>query len=167
MKDNLYFCNDITELFEQLEILYDKTNWRLFIDTSKDSIKFVLVYNGNTLPSVPIAYTTTMKKSYENLKAILTSLQYDGLNWNICADFKVVAMLNGLQLGYTKFCCFLCLWNSRAKAEHYVRKDWLIRDKIEQGKHNIMHKPLWKVIGTCFFWQGKKNYKKIQKSQKL
>ena len=79
MKDNLCFCNDITELFEQLEILYDKTNWRLFMDTSKDSIKSVLLHNGNTLPSVPIAYSTTMKKSYENLKAILTSMQYDDL----------------------------------------------------------------------------------------
>ena len=62
MKDNLCFCNDITELFEQLEILYDKTNWRLFIDTSKDSINSVLVHNGDTLPSVPIAHTTTIKK---------------------------------------------------------------------------------------------------------
>ena len=66
------------------------------------------------------------------------------LNWHICVDFKVVAMLTGLQLGYTKFCCFLRLWNSRAKAGHYVRKDWPIGDEIEQGKHNIMHKPLKK-----------------------
>ena len=62
MKDDLCFCNDITELFERLEILYDKTNWRLF-DTSKDSIKSVLLHNGETLPSVPIACSTTMKKS--------------------------------------------------------------------------------------------------------
>ena len=95
------FCNDITELFEQLEILYDETNWRLFMDTSKDSIKSVLLHNGNTLPSVLIAYSTTMKKSYENLKAILTSMQYDDLIF--VQIFKVVAMLTGLQLGYTKF----------------------------------------------------------------
>ena len=96
------------------------------MDTSKDSIKSVLLHNGNTLPSVPIAYSTTMKKSYENLKAILTSMQYDDLNWHIFVDFKVVAMLTGLQLGCAKFCCYLCLWNFRAKAEHYVRKDWPI-----------------------------------------
>ena len=80
VKDDLCFGNDITELFEKLEILYDKTNWRLFIDASKDSIKSVLLHNGNTLHSVPIADSTTMKKSYENLKAILTSMQYDDLN---------------------------------------------------------------------------------------
>ena len=31
MKDDLCFCNDITEVLEQLEIPYDKTNWQLFI----------------------------------------------------------------------------------------------------------------------------------------
>ena len=66
------------------------------------------------------------------------------LNWHICVDLKVATMLTGLELGYTKFCCFLCLWNPRVKAEHYVGKDWRIRDEIEQGKHNIMHKPLVK-----------------------
>ena len=51
-------------------------------------------------------------------------------------------MLTGLQQGYTKFCCFLCLWDSRARTEHYVRKHWPARDEIEQGKHNFKQKPL-------------------------
>ena len=55
---------------------------------------------------------------------------------------QVIAMLTGLQPGYTKYCCFLCLWDSRARAEHCVRKHWPTRDEIEQGKHNIKHKPL-------------------------
>ena len=80
MKDDLCFYDDITELFNLLEILYDKTNWKLFRDTSKGSIKFLLLHNGNTLPSAPIAYSTTMKKSYESLKAVVTSMQYDDLN---------------------------------------------------------------------------------------
>ena len=103
MKDDLCFCNDITELFEQLEIRYDKTNWRLFIDASKDSIKAALLNNGKTLHSVPIAYSTTMKESYENLKAVLTSIQYDDHNWHICADFKAVTMLTGLPLAVLNF----------------------------------------------------------------
>ena len=142
LKDDLCFCNDIVGLFEQLEIPYDNTTWRLFLDASKESIKAVLLHNGNTLPSVPIAYSTTMKESYQNLKTILTSIQYEVHKWDVCADFKVIAMLTGLQPGYTKFCCFLCLWHCRARAEHYVRKHWPARDEIEQGKHNIKHKPL-------------------------
>ena len=62
MKDDLCFCNDIVELFEQLEIPYDNTNWRLFLEASKKSIKAVLLHNNNTLPSVPIAYSATMKE---------------------------------------------------------------------------------------------------------
>jgi len=66
VKDDLCFCNDIAELFEHLEIPYDDTNWRLFLDASKKSIKAVLLHNRNTLPSVPTAYSATMKESYEN-----------------------------------------------------------------------------------------------------
>ena len=96
-----------------------------------------MLHNGNTLPSIPIAYSVTMKESYENLKTILTSILYNVHKWHVCADFKVIAMLTGLQPGYTKFCCFLCLWDSRARTEHYVRKHWPAKDEIEQGKHNI------------------------------
>ena len=101
-----------------------------------------MLHNGNTLPSVPIAHSTTMKESYENLKTNPTSIQYNVHKWHVCADFKVTAMLTGLQLGYTKFCCFLCLWDSRARIEHYVHKHWPARDEIKQGKPNIKQKPL-------------------------
>lgn len=77
-----------------------------------------------TLPSISIAYSTDMKKSCENLKAILTNIQYDNHNCRICGDFNDVAMLTGLQLGYAKICCFLSLWTFRARTEHHVRKDW-------------------------------------------
>ena len=87
VKDDLCFCNDITEHFEQLEIPYDKTNRWLFIDASKDIIKASLLHNGKTLPFVPISSSTTMKESYENLKAILASIQYDDHKWHIYADF--------------------------------------------------------------------------------
>ena len=35
-----------------------------------------------------------------------------------CGDFKVISMILGQQGGYTKFPCFLCEWDSRAKAKH-------------------------------------------------
>ena len=55
VKDDLCFCNDKVKIFKQLEIPYDNTNWRLFLQASKKSTKTVLLHNGNTLPSVPIA----------------------------------------------------------------------------------------------------------------
>uniref|UniRef100_A0A0L8IBD9 Uncharacterized protein n=1 Tax=Octopus bimaculoides TaxID=37653 RepID=A0A0L8IBD9_OCTBM len=78
-----------------------------------------------------------MKVSYEDLKAILTSIQYDDHTWHICADFKVAAMLTGLQLSYTKFCCILCLWNSRARAEHYVRKMKLSKENTTSSTNHL------------------------------
>ena len=59
----LGYCNDIPELFESIDINYDPDDWRLFIDSSKESIKAVLLHNGNILPSVPVAYSTTLKES--------------------------------------------------------------------------------------------------------
>ena len=42
--------------------------WRLYIDASKSSLKAVLLHNGNTKPSVPLAYAVNMKESYESMK---------------------------------------------------------------------------------------------------
>lgn len=44
--------------------------------------------------------------------------------------------------GYTKHMCFLCEWDSRARAEHYKTKTWPSRDKFEPGKLNVVQKPL-------------------------
>src|SRR5215469_8872090 len=62
--------------------------------------------------------------------------------WKICVDLKVIALLLGLQLGYTKFPCFLCEWDSRDKAHHYVKKIWPAREIWEPGHKNVKHHSL-------------------------
>lgn len=124
MENNLVFCNNISGLLAALNINYKPEEWRLFIDSSTLSLKAVLLHRGNILPSIPVGYAIRMKESYDNMKYLLTSIKYDEHQWQICGDLKVVALLLGLQLGYTKFCCFLCEWDSRAKALHYKRQDW-------------------------------------------
>ena len=104
LKDDLCFCNDIAELSERLEIPYNDTNWRLFIDASNESIKAVLLYNVNTLLFVPITHSATMKNSNKNAKTILASRQYNDHKWHICADFKVVAMLTSLNFAASCVC---------------------------------------------------------------
>ncbi|KAL4126753.1 hypothetical protein QTP88_010962 [Uroleucon formosanum] len=37
----------------------------------------------------------------------------------------MVNFLLGQQGGYTKYPCFLCLWNSRARQEHWIKKSGL------------------------------------------
>ncbi|GBN32561.1 hypothetical protein AVEN_256007-1 [Araneus ventricosus] len=121
---------------------YDAHKWRLFIDSSKTSLKVVLLANGNDLPSVPIAYTMDMKKTYENISQILDKICYHDYDWKLCADLKVVALLKGLQTGYTKFCCFLCEWDSRSRDKHYIVRKWSRRETFTPGLKNVVQDPL-------------------------
>jgi len=92
----------------------------LCTDSSKVSLKAVLLHNGNRYPSVPLAHAANMKESYESTKLLLGKIKYDKFNWKLCGDLKVVALLLWMQLGYTKYCCFLCEWDSLNKKNHYV-----------------------------------------------
>ena len=138
----LCYCNEIPDLFTKFGIEHDAHEWRLFIDASKSSIKAVLLHNGNVYPSVPVAYSVTMRETYPNVKEILECIHYAEHKWAICADFKVIAILTGLQSGYTKFCCFICLWDSRDRAQHYTRKDWPVRHVDIPGASNVANLPL-------------------------
>jgi hypothetical protein len=86
---------------------HNTPEWRLFIDSSKVSLKAVLLHNGNKCQSMPLAHVVNMKESYENKKLLLEKIQYEKYKWNICGDLKVIALLLGLQLGCTKYCCFV------------------------------------------------------------
>jgi hypothetical protein len=59
----------------------------------------------------------------------------------VCGDLQVIALLLGLQLGYTKFCCFLCEWDSRDRKLHFVKKKKK-RENLTPGKKNLTCKPL-------------------------
>ena len=52
---------------------------------------------------------------------------------------KVIGILIGLQEGFTKHCCFLCLWNIRATAQHYETKEWPTKNLYAPGVKNIQH----------------------------
>jgi hypothetical protein len=85
------------------------------------SLRVVLLHNGNRFPSVPLVHGANMKESCESVKLLLGTFKYDEFKWKLY-DLKVVALLIGMQLGYTKYCCFLCEWDSRDKKNHCVNK---------------------------------------------
>ena len=60
----------------------------------------------------------------------------------ICGDLQIVGLVLGLQGGYTKYPCFLCLWDSRADNQHYIRQERLLRQGLEPGLHNVKSPPL-------------------------
>jgi hypothetical protein len=71
-KDQLVFCTDIRNLLRQLgQGEFDSNNWRLFIDSSKRSLKAVLLHNSNLLASIPLTHSTKLPQSYETLKLVL------------------------------------------------------------------------------------------------
>lgn len=116
----------------------------MFIDSSKLSLKAVLLHIGNGKPSIPIAHAVNTKETYDTMVKLLKCIKYEEHDWKICSDLKVVAMLCGLQGGYTKYCCFLCKWDSRACEHHYRRKEWPERIEFILGENNVKYVPLVK-----------------------
>ena len=82
-----------------------------------------------------------MKESYDSMKQVLEKLKYSEHNWKICGDLKIVCMLLGQQGGYTKYLCFLCLWGSRAKKDHWVKQYWSKRTEFVVGEYEPLVKP--------------------------
>lgn len=138
----LVFCNDVPGLMSSLGTTHDPEHWRLFIDSSKTSLKAVLLHNGNILASVPVGHSVHMKETYENLKLLLDKIKYENYTWTICGDLKVIALLLGQQGGYTKMPCYMCEWDSRAKSEHWIRREWPARTDWIPGTKNILHQSL-------------------------
>ena len=141
-EENVYFCNDISGLMQEIGCCYDPSEWRLFIDSSKASLKAVLLHNGNEKPSIPVAHATGLNETYESMDLLLRLTKYKDHTWNICGDLQVVSFLLGLQLGYSKDMCFLCLWNSRDDKNYYKRVDWLSRTEHVVVKYNVKHPAL-------------------------
>ena len=128
---NFVYCDNVKGLLIHMGVKnYEPDEWRLFIDSSKRSLKCVLLHNGNKYASVPIGHSIHMKEKYEEIKTVIKLIKYNEHNWIICVDLKMVNFLLGQQSGYTKYPCFLCLWDSRARLKHWVRKDWPSREKL-------------------------------------
>ena len=141
MENKCYF-EDVQGLFHAMRIVHNPNEWRLFIDGSKTSLKAALLHKGNTLPTIPVFHSVGSKETYECLKGMLNLIQYNLFKWKVCADLKVVAIITGVQSGYTKHCCFLCLWDSRARENHYVKQNWPSRNNYEPGALNVKNIPL-------------------------
>jgi len=85
-KEDVMFCNDVCSIMEVLGHEYNPGQWRLFIDSSKVSLKVVLLHNGNRFPSIPWAHAANMKESYESI--------WDSLSMtNLSVSYVVISRL--------------------------------------------------------------------------
>ena len=137
IEDEFLFCDDINGLLNAMGCEYEPVEWRLFIDSSKRSLKCVLLHNGNVFASIPKGHSVQMKKTYDSMKQVLEKLKYSEHNWKIFGDLKIVCMLLGQQGGYSRHPCFLCLWDSRAKKDHCVKQDWPKRTELVVREKSI------------------------------
>jgi hypothetical protein len=92
---------------QTVNINQNSLDLRLFIDSSKLSLKAVPLHNGNTLPSIPVGHSMHNKESHENMKILMEASIYDKFKWQICGDLKVIALLLGLQKGFTIYSFFI------------------------------------------------------------
>jgi hypothetical protein len=125
-----------------MNIRYNLKERSLSADYSTHSLKAVLLHNGNALPSNPVACAIPRQETYENMKDILSCMNYKTYQWHICGDLKVTGILIGLQKGYTKFCYFLCEWYSYAKSVHYSKKNRPLHKSCTSETKNVAHQPL-------------------------
>ena len=89
-----------------------------------------------------MAHSVHLKEDYTSVKMLLSALKYDDYGWEIIGDFKMVSFLVSLHSIFTKFTCFLCLWDSRDTAAHYHRKNWPQRTKFSVRNSNVKAEPL-------------------------
>jgi predicted nucleic acid-binding Zn ribbon protein len=82
---------------------YGPSTWRILNDSSKWSLKAILLHNSKVLASIPLAHSTKLSESYETLKLVLEKIKYHEHEWQICGDLKVTGLLLGQKRGYTKY----------------------------------------------------------------
>jgi len=76
------------------------------------------------------------------MKILMEAINYDKFKWQIYGDLKVIALLLGLQQGFTKYCRFICEWDSSARSLHHSRKYWPARKSLEPGIMNTENQTL-------------------------
>ena len=78
--ENICYCKDIEGLMTELGCEHNPAHWRLFIDSSKTSLKAVLLHNGNIKPSITVGYSILRKETYDTMKVLLDILEYPKYN---------------------------------------------------------------------------------------
>ena len=103
----------------------------------------LLLCSENIHLSIPIVHCIHMKETYDNMDLLLKAIRYSEYERKLSGDPKVIGTLLRMQSGYTKFCCFLCEWEGRAKDKHYKTKDWPMRGNSFPGEKCVRNQTLF------------------------
>ena len=80
---SLCCSTDIQSLFQEIGIAYSASDWQLFMDSSMQSLKAVLLHNGNVYRSISIAHSVQIKEDRESAKILLELILYNDHNWYV------------------------------------------------------------------------------------
>ena len=91
----LVYFNDLEGLLQELGGTHNPEEWRLCVDSSKFSLKVMLLNNGNIHPLIPIAHSVHMNEAYEIIGLLLKAGSYSKCGWQIYGDRRVIGFLLG------------------------------------------------------------------------
>jgi hypothetical protein len=99
----------------------------------------------------PCFYAVQVKELYEKMKLLLNCIQYNIHLWNTCGDLKVVVLLVGMQLDFTRFCCFFCEWDFGTKDCHCCVKEWYRCESFQPGQKDFRNEQPLVHLKKIFF----------------
>lgn len=144
--DGMPFLSDVHGLFRWLNVEYVPEQWRLFIDSSKSSLKCVLLHNGNQYPSIPLLYSPTLKETYSDVKLALDLIgYYTKHKWKVIADLKLLNVMCGIGSASSTNPCLLCNWRGtyRGNKRHQqYHQNCQPRTEFNIGFDSVINKPL-------------------------
>ena len=76
MKPRLVYCIDVDYIMQELGYSHRLEDWRVFIDSSKLSLKAVLLHNIDMLPSIRVGCAAHMNKTYEKMTQLLQCIKF-------------------------------------------------------------------------------------------
>ena len=79
MVPGLVFCTDVGGLLKHMGLAeYVAQEWRRFVDSSKRSLKHVVLH-GSELASIPLGHSTKLYEDYEAIEFVPDKIQYGDL----------------------------------------------------------------------------------------
>ena len=127
VEGTLVAWKDVDGLFKALNMSQCSGERRLFIDSSKVSLKAVLLHNGNVLPSIPVAHQFGIKESDVSMKQLLQYMQWTHTSRKFVRTWKSLHVCLDCRSGTLNFLVF-CV-SGTAEARHFiVKRIWPLRE---------------------------------------
>jgi len=82
---------------DAMHLRHSPEQCRLNICASKTNLKAAFLHKGNNLISIPVVYAPNPKETYTSTNNFVAKVAYKKYQWDICGDFKVIAVLLGCK----------------------------------------------------------------------